>query len=670
MTFLDWAIVALPWVLIFAASLFTRRYVKGVADFLAAGRGAGRYLICVAEGAAGMGLITVIAMFEQYYRAGTAILWWGNLAIPVGVMLTLSGFVIYRFRETRALTLAQFFEVRYSRAFRVFAGLLAFISGVVNYGIFPGVSARFFVYYLDLPETVLLAGLAVPTFAILMAFFLTLALSFVLLGGQLQILVTDCLAGALGGFMMLVVAFGMISQVSFEQMFQAVSAVPDGQSLINPFKTSEVKDFNIWYALIGLMGLVYTQMAWQGNQGFNSSAANPHEAKMGRILASWRGYAMGLMLTVVALGAYAFLHHPDFAARAGLVTAGLSRIDQPQIQEQMRVPLALSALLPVGIKGTFAALMLLMMVNVDKSYLHSWGSIFIQDVVMPFRKTPLSPKSHLRLLRWAIAGVAVFGFCFSLVFRQTDYILMFFAVTGALYLGGAGSVIIGGLYWKRGTTGAAWTALITGSTLAVSGLVLQNVFPDFPINGQVTFFLAMVASIGTYVGVSLLTCREPFDLDRMLHRLDGSPRLPKRNWLVALLGYDREFTRGDKAISGSVFVWNGVMFAAFLVITASNLWRVWPDRWWWNYNMVNLSLTAVISVVTVAWFSFGGLRDLVRLFHLLARTRNNPLDDGTVIAHQNAADFDRPVSGPENRLPGESDPEDVGRVVGAPVRRG
>jgi SSS family solute:Na+ symporter len=642
MTALDWAIVGLPWVLMFAASLVTRRYVKGVADFLAAGRGAGRYLICVAEGAAGMGLITVIAMFEQYSRAGTAILWWGNLAIPVGVMLTLSGFVIYRFRETRALTLAQFFEVRYSRAFRVFAGLLAFVSGVVNYGIFPGVSARFFVYYLGLPETLAIAGLAVPTFAILMAFFLSLALAFVLLGGQLQILVTDCLAGALGGFLMLAVAGGMLSQVSFEQMFEAVSAVPDNQSLINPFKTSEVKDFNIWYALIGLMGLVYTQMAWQGNQGFNSSAANPHEAKMGRVLASWRGYAQGLMLTILALGAYGFLHHPDFAARAAVVMSSLGRIDQPQIQEQMRVPLALSMLLPAGIKGAFAALMLLMMVNVDKSYLHSWGSIFIQDVVMPFRRTALSPDAHLRLLRWAIAGVAVWGFCFSLVFRQTDYILMFFAVTGALYLGGAGSVIIGGLYWKRGTTGAAWTAMILGSVLAVSGLVLQNVWPDFPINGQVTFFLAMVVSIGSYAGVSLLTCRVPFDLERMLHRVDGPPRLPNRSWLELLLGVDREFQRGDRIISGSVFVWNGVMFAAFLIITASNLWRIWPDRWWWNYNLVNLGLTAVIASVTVVWFGCGGLRDLFRLFRLLARTKNNPLDDGTVVAHQNAAELPVP----------------------------
>ena len=41
MTILDWSLIGLPWVLIVAASVFTRRYVKGVADFLAAGRAAG-----------------------------------------------------------------------------------------------------------------------------------------------------------------------------------------------------------------------------------------------------------------------------------------------------------------------------------------------------------------------------------------------------------------------------------------------------------------------------------------------------------------------------------------------------------------------------------------------------------------------------------------------------
>ena len=49
------------------------------------------------------------------------------------------------------MTLAQFFEMRYSRSFRVFAGLVAFLSGIINYGIFPGVAARFFIALCGFP---------------------------------------------------------------------------------------------------------------------------------------------------------------------------------------------------------------------------------------------------------------------------------------------------------------------------------------------------------------------------------------------------------------------------------------------------------------------------------------------------------------------------------------
>ena len=69
-----------------------------------------------------------------------------------------------------------------------------------------------------------------------------------------------------------------------------------------------------------------------------------------------------------------------------------------------------------------------------------------------FRKTPLNQQQHFRLLRWSIVFIAVFAYLFGVLFPPTKYILMFFAVTGAIFLGGAGSVIIGGFYWKKGTT--------------------------------------------------------------------------------------------------------------------------------------------------------------------------------------------------------------------------
>ena len=129
-----------------------------------------------------------------------------------------------------------------------------------------------------------------------------------------------------------------------------------------------------------------------------------------------------------------------------------------RLHDAVRVPLVLTTLLPAGLLGAFAAVMLAAFISTHDTYLHSWGSIFIQDVLLPFRKKPFSQEQHLRVLRWSILGVAGFIFLFSLVYQPTQAILLYFAITGAIFAGGSGAVIIGGLYWKKGTTAGAWTA--------------------------------------------------------------------------------------------------------------------------------------------------------------------------------------------------------------------
>jgi len=60
---IDWLIVIGVLSLVIWAAVSTKKYTKSVADFLAANRCAGRYLICVSEGMAGLGAISVVAFF-------------------------------------------------------------------------------------------------------------------------------------------------------------------------------------------------------------------------------------------------------------------------------------------------------------------------------------------------------------------------------------------------------------------------------------------------------------------------------------------------------------------------------------------------------------------------------------------------------------------------------
>ena len=73
MTFIDWFIFVAMYALIIAAVVVSRRHVRGVTDYLAAGRLAGRYLLTISSAIAGVGAITVVANIEMGMTAGFAI---------------------------------------------------------------------------------------------------------------------------------------------------------------------------------------------------------------------------------------------------------------------------------------------------------------------------------------------------------------------------------------------------------------------------------------------------------------------------------------------------------------------------------------------------------------------------------------------------------------------
>jgi len=638
MTGIDWGILALFAALMLASALFSRRFVRGVADFLAAGRTAGRYLLSVSQGASAIGAITVVGLFEMNYVAGFPMTWWGFSMALVVLVITVSGWVVYRFRQTRALTLAQFFEMRYSRGFRIFAGTTCFLSGLVNFGIFPAVGARFFIYYCGLPQAVPLLGVLVPTFPLVMLALLGTALFFVFTGGQVAVITADFLQGVFIQAVFIAVTLFVLARVDWTQIVTALSGAPADASLLNPFRTAKVPDFNLGYFLIGVLGAFYGTMAWQGTQAYNASAASAHEAKMAQVLNNWRILPQSLMLLVLPLVAYTVLHHPDFAGAAEAVRGTLATVPNEALHGQLRTPLVLTRLLPAGLLGLFAAMMLAASITTENSYMHSWASILVQDVILPLRRRPFTPRQHLRALRLAILGVTLFIFCFSLLFQQSEAIFLFFAITGAIFAGGAGAVIIGGLYWKRGTTAAAWAAMLTGSGVAVGGIVLQQLFPGFPINGQMFWGLAMVAASGVYVLVSLLAPRPAADLERMLGRAGGREDAPgsggpggalQRRGL-RLLGMGAEFTRGDRAIYAASCIWTFSWVALFLAGTLYNLTHTVGDAAWARFWRVYIHIHLVVSCLVLVWMSAGGARDLRRMFGRLRTQARDAADDGTV----------------------------------------
>ena len=512
---IDWTIVFGTTTFFVIVAYITKRYVKTTADFLAANRCAGRYMLTMTgeSGVAGLGLITILASWQLYAKVGFAGEWWINLRIPIVLLMTLTGYVIYRYRETRVMTLAQFFEIRYSRRFRIFAACVCWVSGIINYGIFPAVGANFFIYFCHLSDSYSLLGFTFSTYYTLIIALMATALYFTFMGGQITILVTDFFQSMLCNIVLMAIILLLLIQYPLSDLFGSLLNAEAGQSMVNPLKTGK-SDFDPFYFFVALLNSVINRLAWQSAQAYNCCAKSPHEAKMAGVLGQFRAWGFTYALMLMPLIAYMIMHHANYVSQASQVTDLLSRIGNDQIRDQMLVPMTMITYLPVGFVGAFVAVMLAAFISTNDTCLHSWGSIFVQDILIPLRKKPFSNKQHIWALRLSILFVAVFVCIFSALFRQTQHILYFMALTGAIWLGGVGGVILGGLYTSWGKTSAAYVSLICGATLSGGGLVCEQLWEswygtNFELPGQYIYIYSIILGVGASFLVGRIMSLKP-----------------------------------------------------------------------------------------------------------------------------------------------------------------
>ena len=346
--------------------------------------------------------------------------------------------------------------------------------------------------------------------------------------------------------------------------------------------------------------------------------------------------------------------------------------------QQMMMPSVLRRLFPIGLIGLFTLLMVMLLISTDDSRIFNASATLTQDVILPLFKNKISSKQHLALLRGVTVGVALLFLVVSLFFAQIDYIKMFTTIMCALWLGGAGPIMIFGLYSRWGNLTGAWCSIIFGSGTSLLGLICQRnwaktIYPfleshgwvdgldrflravsgqfnpwikwsmdpvKFPINSYEIFFISMILAIGGYVVGSLLTYK-PYDLDKLLHRgkYADRPAPPRMKWTLRnvfakLIGISSEYTRGDKIIAYSVFSYSFIygLVIVFGGITIWNIFYKWPEHWWSiKFFVTSLVVPGIIGCISTVWFMWGGIRDSRQLFIDLEKRKADADDNGQVL---------------------------------------
>ena len=747
MSIIDWLIVIIPILILLGIAFYSQRYVKGATDFLVAGRVAGRYVLSVGDMASGMSVILLVSSCEVNYQTGFATGFWWMLITSVGILLALTGFCTYRWRETRCLSMGEFLERRYnSKFFRIFCAFLRTVSELGGNAIAPAIAANFFIYYLDLPTSMMIFGFNISTYALIVISCVTLALLFIWPSGRISLLVTDCIQGLFCyPIFVIIVVYVLVYFSWWDDISPVLANRVEGESFINPYDISNLRDFNLFAILVTLVSCILNRAQWIGNDT-SGVARTPHEQKMAGVLGAWRNGFSIIMTFLLAVIVITFMNSPkmmkqnrfnvtnielrqelsqkvldetvaDIQQRQEILKkiydmkesemngniplSQAKNMDTPyyekayevlgntpegrleyqkfrSIFQQMLMPKVLSRIFPCGLIGLFCLLMVMLLISTDDSRIFNSSSTLMQDVILPFFKHRLTPKLHVLLLRLTAVAVGIIFIVVSLCFAQLDFISMFMTIVLAIWGGGAGPIMLFGLYSRFGNIYGAWGAIIFGSGTSLLGLFLQRnwaqtIYPflerhnfveplnkflitvsspfdpwikwqmdsvKFPINSFEIFFISMVLSVIGYIGLSYLTYK-PYNLDKLLHRGEyadeNSARPTPWNWrnvCSSLVGITPECTKSDKIISWSVFIYSIVygLGLSFFGVVLWNIFSPWPIHYWSiQFYLTMLIIPGIAGIVSTVWFFLGGVKDTSRLFKDLEKRKTDENDNGQIL---------------------------------------
>ena len=793
MSWYHWLIIIVPIFFVLRLAFYSNRYVRDLSDYIAAGRVAGRYIICVSSVMDALGVITLVGMCEANYQTGFAMSFWNHLLLPVSVFLGITGYVNYRFRETRAMSGGQFLEMRYSRSFRIFATSIRVFAEMLTNCIGPAVAARFFLYLLGVPHHISIFGTMVPTFPLFLFICITLALCIVLPGGRISLIVADSLQGLISYPIFVILSVFVLTEFSwFEEIAPIMAQRAPGESFLNPYDIKNLRDFNMFALVVTLLQRFFNNYVWIGNDS-STAGRTPHEQKMSGILATWRAGFSWTMCILLVITVIVVMNHKNYAPLANNIRQELATkvvdevlYEQPEVRDavigdiqaklkpvyydivegaamppaasttlpleeqmaamssvltvneageqhrtallcrennidtpyyttvlssildhsaspeegrqayqeyrslfnQMMLPMVMKSFFPPVLLAIFSLLMILLMISTDDSRIFNSGFTIVQDLILPFCKTPPSPKTHLLMIRLSTLFVGIVFFFASIFLAQLDFINLFLTVAVSIWSAGGAAVVIFGLYSRRGTTAGAYASVFLGGGISAAGLIIQRNWADtiypalerwgaipfvskifdgvtavcspwivwkmdavkFPVNAMEITFIATISGIIGYWVVSLLTCREPYNLDRLLHRgiynvnplkQEVKNKFSWKNLLNYFVSITPDYTTGDKIIAWSVFAYSVIwqFLLAFVGICIWNHFSPISDAGWANYFLVmSLVVPSIAGVITTVWFMWGGIRDLFHLFRDLSNRTSNELDNGMVEGDVSMAD--------------------------------
>ncbi|MFH1569678.1 MAG: sodium:solute symporter family protein [Gemmatimonadota bacterium] len=444
--------------------VLSRGAIKGISDFLVAGRSLNIYMAVATYVATGLGLVTVMYFAEEGFKNGMAPFLVGVLMTLVFLVVGKTGFIVSRLRHLQVMTVPEFYELKYTRGVRLLGGLILAVAGTLNMGLFPILGSRFVVGFTGLPKEsvnyVMLVMVAVVVF-------------YTLMGGMVSVVLVDFIQ-----FLLLTVGFAIGTWAILTHPDLGWTNIVDslvahkGPAAFDPIANPDYGwIFIIYFFSVGMIGIV-----WAPEMTHVLSTESPRVARRMFWIQGLTMLGRALIPMFWGAAAFVWVHLPTYAGPY----AGDGRYAMPEM---------ISQLLPIGVTGFLMAGMLAAFMSTHDSYLLAWSAVIVRDVVSPIKAMlagsrqeraadgtwgGLTGEREIRAVRIAVVVIACFLVAFGAFYTPPETSMKYMYVTGTIYFAGCVGTIGLGLYWRRANTVGAYCALVMGAMGPIAFLILAE----------------------------------------------------------------------------------------------------------------------------------------------------------------------------------------------------
>jgi SSS family solute:Na+ symporter len=487
-SFVDYLLVAAYFVVVLLIGFAARRRVSDSLDFFLSGRSLPAWVTGLAFISANLGAVEIVGMSAngaQYGLPTVHYFWVG--AVPA--MLFLGVVMMPFYYGSKVRSVPEFMRRRFGTG----AHLVNAISFAVAQVLIAGIN-------LFLLATIVNALLGWPLWVSLIVA-AAVVLSYITLGGLSAAIYNEVLQ-----FFVIVAALLPLTLIGLHRiggvsgLVDKVTAGPGGAAQLSSWPGSDLSGFqNPFWSVVGIvfgLGFVLSFGYWTTNfvevqRAMATSSMSA--ARSTPIIGSFP--KMFVPFLVIVPGIIAAVLVPEISKLKNGDKSPLTYNDS--ILGLMRDILP-NGLLGVAIAGLLAAFMAGMAANIS-----AFNTVFSYDLWQQYIKKDRPDGYYLMVGRVATVGATVIAIGTALIAagysNLMDYLQQLFGFFNAPLF----ATFILGMFWKRMTSTAAWTGLVSGTVAAIVVFVLVNA-GVLNLPGQGGAFVAAGAAFVVDILVSVL----------------------------------------------------------------------------------------------------------------------------------------------------------------------